>query len=166
MVNDADKYSTTLITLAALCLQWKIKYLIIKDCFPGGLDGKESACNAGDWRLILDQEVSLENGWQPTPIFLSGEFHGQRSPVGYSPWGFKELDMTEWLSNVICLYKALLCNHIHDNFREYFYVMVRDSSWLIGKDPDAGRDWGQEEKGATEDEMAGWHHRCDGHEFE
>ena len=39
-------------------------------------------------------------------------------------------------------------------------------SWLIGKDPDAGRDWGQEEKGTTEDEMAGWHHQLDGHEFE
>ena len=33
------------------------------------------------------------------------------------------------------------------------------------KDPDAGRDWGQEEKGTTEDEMAGWHHQLDGHEF-
>ena len=39
-------------------------------------------------------------------------------------------------------------------------------SWLIGKDSDAGRDWGQEDKGMTEDEMAGWHHRLDGHEFE
>ena len=39
-------------------------------------------------------------------------------------------------------------------------------SWLIGKDPDAGRNWGQEEKGMTEDEMAGWHHQLDGHEFE
>ena len=39
-------------------------------------------------------------------------------------------------------------------------------SWLIGKDSDAGRDWGQEEKGATENGMAGWHHRLDGHEFE
>ena len=38
-------------------------------------------------------------------------------------------------------------------------------SWLIGKDPDAGRDWGQEEKGTTEDEMAGWHHRLSGHEL-
>ena len=38
-------------------------------------------------------------------------------------------------------------------------------SWLIGKDSDAGRDWGQE-KGTTEDEMAGWHHWLDGHEFE
>ena len=38
-------------------------------------------------------------------------------------------------------------------------------SWLIGKDPDAGKDWGQWEKGTTEDEMAGWHHRLDGHGF-
>ena len=40
------------------------------------------------------------------------------------------------------------------------------NSWLIGKDSDAGRDWGQEEKGTTEDEMAGWHHQLDGREFE
>ena len=39
-------------------------------------------------------------------------------------------------------------------------------SQLIGKDPDAGRDWGQEEKWTTEDEMAGWHHQLSGHEFE
>ena len=39
-------------------------------------------------------------------------------------------------------------------------------SWLIGKDSDAGRDWGQEEKGMTEDEMAGWHYPLNGHEFE
>ena len=39
-------------------------------------------------------------------------------------------------------------------------------SWLIGKDSDAGRDWGQEEKGSTEDEMAAWHHRLNGHEFQ
>ena len=37
--------------------------------------------------------------------------------------------------------------------------------WLIWKDPDAGKDWGQEEKGMTEDEMVGWHHRLDGHGF-
>ena len=39
-------------------------------------------------------------------------------------------------------------------------------SCLIGKDSDAGRDWGQEEKGTTEVEMAGWHHQLDGREFE
>ena len=38
-------------------------------------------------------------------------------------------------------------------------------SWLIGKDPDAGKDRGQEEKGTTEDEMVGWHHRLNGHGF-
>ena len=39
-------------------------------------------------------------------------------------------------------------------------------NWPIGKDPDAGKDWRQEEKGTTEDEMVGWHHQLDGHEFE
>ena len=39
-------------------------------------------------------------------------------------------------------------------------------NWFIGKDPDAGKDWRQEEKGTTEDEVVGWHHRLDGHEFE
>ena len=46
------------------------------------------------------------------------------------------------------------------------YGIITNFGQLIGKDPDAGRDWGQEEKGMTEDEMAGWHHRLHGHEFE
>ena len=48
---------------------------------------------------------------------------------------------------------------------QYFgHLMRRVDSFE--KDSDAGRDWGQEEKGKTEDEMAGWHHRLDGREFE
>ena len=47
---------------------------------------------------------------------------------------------------------------------QYFGHLMQ--SLLIGKDSDAGRDWGQEEKGTTEDEMAARHHRLDGHEFE
>ena len=39
-------------------------------------------------------------------------------------------------------------------------------TWLIGKDPDAGKDWKWEDKGTTEDEMLGWHHRLDGHDFD
>ena len=39
-------------------------------------------------------------------------------------------------------------------------------NWLIWKDPDAGKDWRQEKKGMTEDEMVGWHHQCEGHEFD
>ena len=41
-----------------------------------------------------------------------------------------------------------------------------EKSWLMGKDPDAGRDWGQEKKGTTENVMAGWHHRLHGRESE
>ena len=43
---------------------------------------------------------------------------------------------------------------------------LNSKKWLIGKAPDAGKDWRQEEKGTTEDEMVGWHHWLDGHEFE
>ena len=48
----------------------------------------------------------------------------------------------------------------------YFINTVNDAkSWLIWKDPDAGKDWGQEENGMTEDKMVGWHHQLNGHEF-
>ena len=40
-------------------------------------------------------KVPWRRKWQPTPVFLPGKFHGQRSLVGYSPWGHTELDMTE-----------------------------------------------------------------------
>ena len=48
---------------------------------------------------------------------------------------------------------------------EYFGPLMQ-RVYSLEKTPDAGRDWGQEEKGTTEDEMVGWHHRLDGHEFE
>ena len=48
---------------------------------------------------------------------------------------------------------------------KYFGHLIRRKSWIIRKDLDAGKDWRQEEKGMTEDEMAGWHHRLDGREF-
>ena len=46
----------------------------------------------------LGQEDPLEKEWQPNPVFLPGDSHGERSLVGYSPWGRKESDMTEQLS--------------------------------------------------------------------
>ena len=48
---------------------------------------------------------------------------------------------------------------------QYFSHPMQKSK-LIGKDPDAGKDWGQEEKGATEEEIVGWHHWLNGHESE
>ena len=47
------------------------------------------------WIQSLGGKILWGRAWQPTPVFLSGEFHGQRSLVGYSPWGHKELDLTE-----------------------------------------------------------------------
>ena len=49
---------------------------------------------------------------------------------------------------------------------QYFGYLMQTVDSLEKTLPDTGRDWGQEEKGMTEDEMAGWHHRLDGHEFE
>ena len=68
-----------------------------------------------------------------------------------------------FLNNAHCFSVYAVCM-----FTEPYYIFwpPHAKSWLIGKDPDAGRDWGQEEKGMTEDEMAGWHHRLNGHEFE
>ena len=64
--------------------------------FPGGSDGKESACNAGDPGSIPGLgRAPGEGKWQPTPVFLPGEFHGQRNLVGYSPRGRKELDTAD-----------------------------------------------------------------------
>jgi len=50
------------------------------------------------WIQSLGQEDPWRRKWEPTPVFLPGESHGQRSLVGYSPWGREELDMTERLT--------------------------------------------------------------------
>ena len=67
--------------------------------FPGGSDSKEIAYNAGEVSWIPRLGRSLRRrAWQPIPVFLPAEFCGQRSLMGYSPWGPKELDMTERLT--------------------------------------------------------------------
>ena len=60
---------------------------------PWSLNDKESACNAGDNPWI--GKILWRRTWQPTPVFLLGEFHGQSSLEGYSPRGHKESDTTE-----------------------------------------------------------------------
>ena len=65
--------------------------------FPGGSDSEESDCNAGDPGSIPGL-IPWRREWQPTPVFLPGEFHGQRSLVCYSLWSLKELDTTELLT--------------------------------------------------------------------
>ena len=68
--------------------------------FPGGTS-EESVCQCKrPKRHRFDSwmgTIPWRGPWQPAPVFLPGESHGQRSLVGYSPWSCKELDMTEWL---------------------------------------------------------------------
>ena len=52
----------------------------------------------------LSGKICWRREWQPTPVFLPGDFHGQRSLVDYNPRGHKVLDMTEWLKHKICVY--------------------------------------------------------------
>ena len=75
--------------------------------FPGGSVGKESICNSGDPGSIPGLgKIPWRRKWQPTPVFVPGEFHGHRSLAGYGPWGCKELDMTKQLT--LSLYMILL----------------------------------------------------------
>ena len=79
-----------------------IKFHLYWIGFPGGSDHKESSCNAGDPGSIPGLVQSLlpwRREWQPTPIFLPGKFHGQRSLAGYNSWGCQESDMSEWLTH-------------------------------------------------------------------
>ena len=62
---------------------------------PQWLSGKESACNTGDPGLIPVGKIPWRMAWQPTPVSLPGESHGQRSLAGCGPWGHKESDRTE-----------------------------------------------------------------------
>ena len=67
--------------------------------FPAGTGGKAPACQCK--RLGFDPwvgKIPWRRAWKPTPVFLPRESDGQRSLVGYSPWGCKELDTSEWLS--------------------------------------------------------------------
>ena len=64
--------------------------------FPGGSDGKESACNVGDPGSIPGSgRLPGERNGNPLQYSCLENLRGQRSPVGYSPWGHKELDMTQ-----------------------------------------------------------------------
>ena len=88
-------------------LEWeRIPFKLVLFCrqdsfasgIPGGSDGKESAPSAGDLGSILGWEDILEKKWPPTPVFLPGEFHGLKIPVGCSAWSCKQSDRTEPLT--------------------------------------------------------------------
>ena len=94
---------------------------------PRWLSGKESACQyRRHKRQRFDtwvRKMPWRKKWQPIPVFLPGKSHGQRSLVGYSPWGCKELDTTEY-THIF----HLLSHLIQKNFAMYqtFYPCCSD----------------------------------------
>ena len=104
---------------------------------------------------------------------------------GCESWTIKKAEVKKWCFWSVVLEKTLKspldCKDIqpvHPKGNQSWIFIGRPDAetailwppdtknWLIWKDPDAGKDWGQEEKGTTEDEMGGWHYRLDGYEFE
>ena len=100
----------------------------------------------------------------PHSSTLPGKSHGRRSLVGCNP--YKE----GWSRKNWCFWTVVLEKPLESplDCKKIQPVHPKgDQAWiLIGKDPDSGKDSRQEEKGTTEDEMVGWHHRLNGHEFQ
>ena len=128
----------------------------------------------GSWRVGQDWATSLSlftfmhwrRKWKPTPVFLPGE-----SQDGGAWWASVYGVAQSWTR-----LKRLSSSSSSKGNQSWIFIGRTDEAsvlwppdaknWLIGKDPHAGKDWRQEEKGMTEDEMVGWHHQLNGHEFE
>ena len=89
----------------------------------------------------LGGEDALEKGTAPTPVFLPGESHGQRSLVGYGPWGRKELDTTEQLILLTCLLMSMIrsVRSLHcykaDSFNEFScFIHSTNTHWVLGSE--------------------------------
>ena len=144
--------------------------------------------------LLLERKVmtSLESNIKKQRHYFANKGpSGQGYGFSSGHVGMWELDCEEsWALNNWCSWTMVLektlespldCKEIQpvhpEGYQSWVFIGRTDAettilwpphakSWLIGKDPDAGSDWGQEEKGTTEDEMAGWHRWLDGYEFE
>ena len=95
------------------------------------------------WVWSLGWEIPGKRVWQPTPLFLPGEFHGQRSLVGYSPWGCKESDTTEQLTHTH-ISKEWWQNKASSpapSTPSYAHSTMKSSTtgWLMVSEPESGR---------------------------
>ena len=102
----------------------------------------------GLWRKLSTEELMLlncgagEDSWDPLDCKGIQPVH----PKGDQSWVFIGRTNADAEAPILCITDAM--------------------NWLLGKDPDARKDWRQEEQGTTQDDMVGWHHWLDGHEFE
>ena len=164
--------------------------------FSGGPDSKESICNAGDPGSIpglsSGRMTSLDGVLKSRDITLLTKVHIVNVMVfpvvmyGYESWTIKKAESQRinafelwcWEDSWESLEQQGVIKPVNPKGNQPWIFIGRTDteapilwppnakSWLTGKDPDAGKDWGQEEKGTTEDEMVGWHHWLNGHEFE
>ena len=173
-------------------VKWSESHLVVSNSLqPHGLYRWNSpGQNTGVGSLSLLQRIFSTQGLNPGLPHCKWILY-QLSLKG-SPWMW-ELDYKEsWAPKNWCFFTAVLektlespldCKEIQTIIpkgdQSWVFFGKTDAkaetpilwpphrkSWLIGKDCDAGKDWGQEEKGITEDEMVGWYHWLNGHEFE
>ena len=130
--------------------------------FPGGSDGKEFTCNVGDLGSITGLGRSPGGGHgNPLQFSCLENPHGQKSLVGYSPWGCKESDATERLAQRVCdcTWRSVTShqrgNHGHPTGRADSLEKTLTGERLRAKG-----------EGGTEDEMVREHHQLSGYEFE
>ena len=136
----------------------------IQDWFPLGLAGLISLQSKGLSGVFSNTWTnSYASSFQ---IISSGKY------VKQDTWIMKATSGSSWFTNFWSLASriwgiTLLACEWAQFFGSLNILWPPDAkNWLNGKDPDAGKDWRWEEKGTTEDEMVGWHHRLNGHEFE
>ena len=137
---------------------WK-KHILKKQrhCFankgPSSQSYGFSSSHVQMWELDYEEGWVLKN-WCFQTVVLE-------KTLG-SPLGCKEIQPVNPKGN-----QSWIFNGRTDAEAEMSILWPPDAKkWLLGKDSDAGKDWKQEEKGVTEDELVGWHHQLDGHEFE
>ena len=110
--------------------------------FPGGTSGKEPTCQCRRHKRHRFNpwvgKIPWRRAWQPMPVFLPGKSHGQRSLVGYSPWGLKESDATERLH-----FTSLLLAHIRSLINTFCCICSislcsKESACNAGDEGDTG----------------------------
>ena len=109
------------------------------------------------WVWYLGQENPLEKGMQPTAVFLFGQFRGQRSLAGSSPWGHIESGITEWLPLLLFTFQYWSWS--------FKTLATWCKAWTHWKRLWCWERWRQEKR-EREDELVGWYHWFNGHEFE
>ena len=114
---------------------------------------------SGLWLLHL----LFDDWWKQNPTFHTSEKQ-RKDSVNFSQKEVVKRSFQEYINLPLSMVPLNTCTAVC--FYLFLSLTSHAKSWLIGKDSDAGRDWGQEEKGTAEDEMAGWHHWLDGRESE